>query len=65
MSKFGVYLLIFGVGSMILNLMDMEFRLLMWIDTWGPGPGLAIRCSMIVLGLGLVFAGRSKAAPAE
>ena len=35
--------------------MDMEFRLLMWIDTWGQSTGNVIRVIMAVVGLLLVI----------
>jgi hypothetical protein len=66
-SKFGVYLIIGGIGSIILNQFGYEFRLLSWIDAWGPGVGWAIRGGLIALGAILVLlGGRSQnAVPVE
>ena len=53
MKGIGGLLVLFGAGSMVLSLMDKEFQLLMWIDTWGTGVGWGIRIALIVLGAGL------------
>lgn len=60
------FLLIFGVGSVILNLLGREFVILMWIDTWGTEIGWAIRVGMIAAGaaLWIVSAVRLKSGPA-
>ena len=57
MKQFGITLVLFGIGSFVLNLMHYEFRLLMWIDQWGRGAGIAIRVGLIVLGAALFFFG--------
>jgi hypothetical protein len=58
MKTLGTWLLIFGVGSSVLNLIGMEFRLLFWIDAWGPETGWAIRAGMAIVGALLLFVGR-------
>jgi len=50
MKQFGIFLAIMGVGSFVLNLIGMEFRLLMWIDLWGTAIGTAIRIGLVILG---------------
>lgn len=50
MKGIGSFLFIMGAGSFVLNMIGMEFRLLMWIDMWGPGVGLAIRLALIAVG---------------
>ncbi len=67
MGKLGIWLLIFGVGSFLLNMAEMEFRLLMWIDLWGPTVGTFIRVGLIVAGAGLIAADKlmGSAAPAK
>ena len=50
MRGIGSFLFIMGAGSFVLNLIDMEFKLLMWIDLWGPNVGLAIRLGLMALG---------------
>ncbi|XLS30181.1 hypothetical protein ACJD0Z_04980 [Flavobacteriaceae bacterium M23B6Z8] len=62
MRQIGTYLAIFGIGSVILSFLDMNFTLLMWIDSWGETAGWIIRASMIILGAVLFFAGSSEAA---
>jgi hypothetical protein len=46
----GGLLFLLGVGSIVLNLVGFEFKLLMWIDNWGTQVGWAIRGGMIVVG---------------
>lgn len=67
MRKLGVYLLVAGFGSIVLNQFGYEFMLLSWIDSWGPTVGWAIKGGFIVLGaILLVLNSRAQsAAPAE
>lgn len=64
MKRLGLYLVIFGVGSMILSFMNMEFVILAWIDHWGPTVGWGIRIAMAVVGLILMLAAGSNKAVA-
>lgn len=57
MRQIGTYIAIFGIGSVILSFLDMNFTLLMWIDSWGETTGWIIRVSLIVLGAILFFTG--------
>jgi len=57
MKQIGLYLVIFGAGSMILNLFDYEFRLLMWVDTWGPTVGWGMRSALVAVGAVMFFLG--------
>lgn len=50
MKNFGSLLLFVGVGTVVLNLVGYEFRILMWIDNWGETVGWAIRAALIVAG---------------
>lgn len=50
MKKIGGYLFFFGVGSIVLSFMNMQFIILAWVDMWGPEVGWAIRGAMIVGG---------------
>ncbi len=50
MKKWGGYLFFFGVGSIVLSFMDMEFILLTWIDNWGEGIGWSIRIGLALVG---------------
>jgi hypothetical protein len=55
MRSLGFLLIIMGLGSFILHSMDMEFKLLQWVDNWGPDTGNIIRIVAAVLGGVLVF----------
>lgn len=60
MKRIGGTLLFFGAGSVVLNLIGMEFIILMWMDLAGPAVGWFLRGSMIVVGAALLFMGRSE-----
>lgn len=64
MKNAGVWLMIFGFGSMALNFFGLEFTLLMWIDNWGPSVGWAIRAGVAIVGVVLFLMG-SRQAPAQ
>ncbi len=59
-------LVVFGIGSAILRLMNRELVILFWIDTWGETVGWVIRVGMIVAGVALwvVSAASSRSGPA-
>ena len=52
MAKFGFYLIVFGIGSIILNSMGYEFIILSWM-----GEGEGIRLGIAGFGLLLVLLG--------
>jgi len=58
MRQTAIFLMILGFGSIGLNLIGMEFRLLGWIDTWGPTVGWAIRAALAVVGVVLFLVER-------
>lgn len=58
MRDIGMYLALFGAGSIVLNMMGYEFVILSWIDNWGADMGWLIRGGMIVGGAILFFLGR-------
>lgn len=62
MKQLGSLLLVFGAGSFLLNLLGQEFTLIMWIDTWGRGVGIAIRLAMVGLGILFLVLGARRAA---
>ncbi len=64
MKNIGLYLIIAGIGSILLNQFGYEFKLLMWIDNWGETVGWAIRGAAIVVGAALYVIGM-KQAPQE
>lgn len=47
----------FGVGSVVLYFLNMEFFFLAWIDIWGPTVGWAIRVALVVVGGALYLMG--------
>ncbi len=55
MRSLGFLLIILGVGSFILHSMDMEFKLLQWVDNWGTDTGNIIRVAAALVGAVLVF----------
>jgi len=55
MRSFGFLLIVMGIGSFILKTLDMEFRLLLWVDTWGTDTGNIIRIAAAAVGAVLVF----------
>lgn len=57
MKNVGVWLMVFGFGSIALNFMGMEFRILMWIDNWGPAVGWGIRAALAIVGVVLFVLG--------
>ena len=57
MRNIGMYLVFFGGGSFVLNLMGLEFALLGWIDNWGESVGVGIRVGAIVIGAALFLLG--------
>jgi hypothetical protein len=57
MRGIGGLMILLGAGSFILNLLGLEFMLLMWIDYWGVAAGIAIRVGMCVVGGLLVVLG--------
>ena len=60
MKGIGGLLVLLGAGSFVLNMMEREFTLIMWIDNWGPTVGMAFRIGMIVVGAALWFMGNKK-----
>ena len=63
MKKIGGILFFFGVGSIILQFLEREFIILMWIDLWGPQVGWTIRIAMVVVGGLMWLMGQSGGTP--
>ena len=55
MKSAGSTLLFFGIGSIVLYFLNMQFIILAWVDMWGETVGWAIRGAMIIVGAGLYF----------
>ena len=52
-------MIFFGLGTIILNLFNYEFRILSWIYNWGEGVAWAIKIGLVILGAVLYFVGGS------
>lgn len=57
MKKLGGTMFFFGVGSIILHFVGMQFIILAWIDLWGPTIGWVIRGALTVVGAALWLIG--------
>ena len=64
MKKWGGTLFFFGVGSIVLYYLNMEFILLAWIDMWGESIGWAIRIGLAVVGGAMWLLGKEPAGDA-
>ena len=62
MQRLGELLVLFGAGSFVLRLINMDFILVSWVDNWGPTVGNGIRIGMIVVGAILWLLGKQAAA---
>ncbi|MEJ2142457.1 MAG: hypothetical protein P8Y24_08910 [Gammaproteobacteria bacterium] len=60
MKELGSAMLFFGIGSIVLNLINLEFIILAWIDMWGPTVGWVIKGALIVVGALLYFSSGNK-----
>ena len=64
MKSIGSTLLFFGIGSIVLHFINMEFILLAWIELWGATVAWIIRAALIVVGAILWIVGKSREAEA-
>ena len=62
MKTIGGYMFFFGLGSIILSFLNMEFIVLAWIDNWGTNVGWGIRIGLAVVGAVLWLVGRKQEA---
>jgi hypothetical protein len=60
MKKLGGTLFFFGVGSIVLYFLGMQFIILAWIDLWGSTIGWMIRAALIIVGAILWLIGRKE-----
>jgi hypothetical protein len=63
MKKWGGYMFFFGIGSIILHFIGMQFIILVWIDFWGPLVGWIIRIGLAVGGAVLWLVGNARETP--
>lgn len=59
-SGLGAFLVIAGLLSTVLSLIDYNLKILIWIDMWGAGVGWGIRIGLIVVGAALFLIFKSK-----
>lgn len=60
MKSIGGLMFILGLGSFVLHYLNMEFKLLMWVDNWGPTVGTLIRVGLVVVGGALWLLGSKR-----
>ncbi|MBP7901753.1 MAG: hypothetical protein KA015_02935 [Spirochaetes bacterium] len=58
MSSAGVFLLLLGIASIVMNFIGFVPKILVWIDMWGETIGWAIRIGIVVLGAVLFIASK-------
>lgn len=51
MKSLGMYMALAGIISIVLHFMNMNLRILMWIDMWSETTGWMIRAGLIIVGL--------------
>jgi len=51
MAGWGLTFIVMGIGSFLLNMIGVEFALLMWVDNWGATVGTLIRLGFAALGV--------------
>ena len=56
MIGWGIFLIILGAGSLVLPLIDVQFRLMELVDPWQPFAGIVVA----VIGAGLVLYGMNR-----
>lgn len=64
MKKVGGFMFFFGIGSIVLYFLNMQFILLAWIDLFGEPVAWAIRIGLAVVG-GILWLTGKKTAPAD
>ena len=50
MKRIGLWLIILGLGSFVLSLVNFNFLLLSWVDSWGKPVGYGLRLAVAALG---------------
>jgi len=60
MRQLGLVLLLLGLASIVVHFLNMDLRVLHWMDTWGEGPAWGFRAGVVVLGLLMVMVGKPK-----
>lgn len=63
MKSIGMWMVILGLGSFLMNMAGMDFILVSWVDTWGEATGTVLRIVIAVVGAGLFVLGSRQAGP--
>lgn len=63
MFGWGIWMIILGVGSLLLPMMGIQFRLMILLDPWQPLAGLGVAALGIVLVVIGAVVGRAPASP--
>lgn len=50
MKKFGGYFVFFGIGSILLHFVGLQFFLMSWFGSWGEMTAWEIRIAFVVIG---------------
>ncbi|MEU8898005.1 hypothetical protein AB0C65_19260 [Nocardia sp. NPDC048505] len=61
MIQIGIWLAIFGFGSLVLQQLDMHFLILAWADDMQPVFGIALGAAGVLVALAGAVAGSQKA----
>jgi hypothetical protein len=59
MVGWGILLLVLGIGSLLLPMLNMQFRLMELVDPYQPWAGIVVA----VIGAALVFMGQTRRQP--
>jgi hypothetical protein len=60
MRALGILLLLFGIATIVLFVMEVHVEFLAWINNWGEDAAWGIRGGAVLLGLVLMMAGGKK-----
>ncbi len=52
--RIGVFVICFAIASMLLFFVDLNIRILTWVDMWGTTIGWILRVVILVFGFWLV-----------
>lgn len=55
MKRIGGYLIFFGIGSILLQMVGLQFILLGWIGHWGETTAWEIRIGLVAIGGVLIW----------
>ena len=50
-EQLGILIALFAVASMVMWIANLNFRIFIWIDMWGPEIGWGIRIAIAAIGI--------------